>query len=426
MLKAELKRWQSWMARAGQVAVAQLVVQLINAVTGFLIVRCLAKTEYAWFTIINTVGATLATVGDSGLSTGLLATAGKIWQDHSRFSRLVVTARRLRMIVVTIAATATLPWGYWMLVRNDAPWPLACTLLLVSLAGGVPIAEAMVLGVVPRLRSEVRVQQVWDLVVAALRLGLSALALWLYPVSLPLIAAVTATQWVLFALVRRHVASVVDLSAEPSAEYRKDLLTSLKSLWFPSLFTCFQAQIGTFILSLAGMTSSVADLGALSRFSVVFSVVGSVLFHLAAPAFARSGSSRALLGTYLRSLLGVLGVCALLTALAWLFPQALLWIVGPRYMHMTRELPLLFIAQSLGMLVTLTWYLASARGWIGLSWIIPLLTLAAQAGLLLVLDVRSVAGTLWFMIWSQLPTLAIVTLMVWRGLRAWPRQEQAS
>lgn len=420
MLKTEMHRWRSWATRAGEVAFAQLLVQLINAVTGFLIVRSLAKTDYAWFTIINTVAATLATVGDSGLSTGLLSTAGRVWQDRPKFSQLVTTALRLRMRVVTIAASATLPWGFWMLAKNDTPWPLACGLLAVSLLGGVPSATGMVMGVVPRLRSEVRVQQVWDLIAAVLRLGLSALALRLCPMTLPLIAIVTFTQWVQFALVRRHVAQAVDLTALPAAEYRRDLLASLKSLWFPSLFTCFQAQIGTFILSLGGMTSSVADLGALSRFSVVFSVVGSVLFHLAAPAFARSQSSRALLGSYLRSFLGVLAVCTLLTLLAWMFPGVLLWIVGPRYSHMTRELPLLFLVQSLGMVVTLTWYLASARGWINLSWIIPLATLAFQGALLAFLDVRSVNGTLWFMLWSQIPTLIVVLIMVWRGLRNWP------
>lgn len=421
-----MHRWRSWLARAGQVAFAQLLVQFINAITGFMIVRSLAKTEYAWFTIVNTVSATLATVGDSGLSTGLLSSAGKVWQDQFKFSRLVSTALRLRLVVVAIAAAATLPWSFSMLAKNDAPWLLACAMLLASLLGGVPSASAMVMGVVPRMRSEVRVQQIWDLVAATLRLALSVLTLRLCPLTLPLVAVVSLTQWVQFSLVRRHVSRTVDLAAPPAEDHRRELLASLRSLWFPSLFACFQAQIGTFILSLAGMTSSVADLGALSRFSVMFSVVGSVLFHLAAPAFSRSQCARSLLGSYMRSFVGVLGVCSLLTLIAWAFPRALLWIVGPRYTHMTSELPLLFVSQSLAMLVTLTWYLASARGWISLSWTIPLATLAVQAALLAFLDVRSVKGTLWFMIWSQFPTLLIVAVMVWRGLRDWPQTPQTA
>lgn len=395
-------------------------MQLINAVTGFLIVRSLAKSEYAWFTIINTVAAIFANLGDSGLAAGLLASGGRVWQDRVRFSSLVATALRLRMVIGAIAAIGAVPWAFWMLAKNNAPVGLSVLLIAASLAGVLPAAEVVILSIVPRLRSEVHVQQLSDLLVAILRLALSAAAVWLFPVTLPLVIVVALTQWAQLLFIRSHVARVVDYKVASSLEFRAELLQMVRSLWFPTFFNCFQSLTGTFLLSIFGSTDAIAGLGALTRFGVAFSVGVAVVHHLVAPAFARSQSPRALGGLVVRGGLLLAACCGGLTGIAWLFPDALLWVIGSGYSGLHRELLLLFAYHSMASVLMFTWSLNSSRGWVGLSWLSPMLTLMGQIVLLKFLNVSTLEGTLWFMICSQFPPLLVHIFITWRGVRAWP------
>lgn len=422
----EVQRWKRWGAMVGKVASAQLLVQFINAVTGFLIVRSLGKTEYAWFTIINTTAAVLATMGDGGLASGLLSAGGKVWQEREPFSRLVTTAIRLRFIIAGLAALGAVPWAFWMLTKTAAPASLSAALLFLSLAGSVPAAEIMVLSIAPRLRSEIYIQQMSDLLGASLRLVLSGAAVLIMPVTLPLVLAVTVCQWCQLIYMRSRVGRVLDLKAPPSDKFRTELLRVVRSLWFPTAFNCFQAQIGTFILSMFGKTTSVAELGALSRFGVIFSVLLTVVVHLLAPAFARSQSPAALRGLLIRSLLALLAACGGLTAWAFFFPGTLLWVIGKGYSGLHRELVLLFIFQSGGALLSFGWALNSARGWVRQSWLTPPATVIAQMVLLQVMDISTLTGTMWFMILSHVPPFLVLIYMATRGFSQWHRTSQKS
>lgn len=415
----EMRRWKRWGAMVGKVASAQLLVQFINAVTGFLIVRSLGKTEYAWFTIINTTAAVLSTMGDGGLASGLLSSGGKVWQDREQFSRLVATAIRLRFLIAGLAALGAIPWAFWMLSKTHASPVLSTAMLCVSLAGSVPAAEIMVLSIAPRLRSEIHIAQLCELLGASTRLVLSAAALLTFPLTLPLVMAVSLSQWSQLFFMRSRVSRVLDLKAPPSDKFRVDLLRVVRSLWFPTAFSCFQSQIGTFILSMFGMTAAVAELGALSRFSVIFSVMLTLIYNLVAPAFARSTTPKALAGLILRGLLVLIGGCGALTAWAWLFPETLLWAIGKSYAGLHEELLLLFLFQSSGALVMFLWALVSARGWVRLSWMTPPATIIAQILLLRVVEVSTVAGTLKFMIMSQSAPLIVLTFMSLRGFQQW-------
>lgn len=405
----------------GKVATAQLLVQFINAVTGFMIVRALGKTEYAWFTIINSTAAVLATMGDGGLASGLLSAGGKVWQDREKFSSLLTTGVRLRYIIVSLAALGAVPWSFWMLSKTASPPGMSLALLCVSLAGSVPAAEIMVLSIAPRLRSEVYVQQMSDLLGASLRLVLSCVALVTLPISLPLVLAVSVSQWFQLVFMRSRVGRVLNLKARPSDQFRAELLGVVRSLWFPTAFSCFQAQIGTFVLSMFGKTTSVAELGALSRFGVIFSVLLTVIYHLVAPAFARSTTPSALLGLLLRSLLVLLGGCGTLIAWAFFFPDTLLWAIGKGYAGLHHELVLLFVFQTMGTLLMFSWALNSARGWVKQSWLTPPATIIAQIVLLRFMDISSVSGTLNFMILSQIPPFFVLVFMATRGFGRWYR-----
>src|SRR5205085_8796295 len=67
----------------------QTLVQAVMAVSGFLIVRTLSKSDYAAYTIAASFQTLLNSLTDCGVGTGLNAIGGRVWQDGARLNGLV-------------------------------------------------------------------------------------------------------------------------------------------------------------------------------------------------------------------------------------------------------------------------------------------------------------------------------------------------
>ena len=80
-----------WIRVLATLASLQFVVQLLNAVTGLMLVRWLPKEEYALFTIANSVQASLMLMSDMGLTVGLVSIGGQVWNDPPAFAKLIAS-----------------------------------------------------------------------------------------------------------------------------------------------------------------------------------------------------------------------------------------------------------------------------------------------------------------------------------------------
>jgi uncharacterized membrane protein YqjE len=412
--------WQLWGRRVrvlSGAAIIQVLVQFMSAVVGFILVRTLGKGEYAWFTIAGSMAAMMSSLGDSGAQTGLMSIGGRVYQDSVELSRVVATALRLRFLISGIALILVAPASWYLLVRNGAPWSLAAAMVgTVSLAVG-PSAMGGVMSVALRLTGRYQETQLAELAGAGSRLLGSGLVVLVAPFSVFVVAATSMAQWVQALMLRRAAGKFLDFTIEPSAAYRSEQLHMVRMLWFPTLFAAFQGQLGTWILSYLGAQAKVADLGAIGRFAAVFSVVISLIQTIVAPAFARCQERARLIGLVLQAVAGLTLICGALLALFYSIPWAFMWVLGPNYSHLTNETGLFFLLSSVSALTTLMWSLVSSRGWVGLTWMIPPVTILFQVSLPFILNVATVSGAIWLMIIASLPALAITLGMALRGLR---------
>jgi len=100
----------------------QVLIQGVTALSGFLIVRLLDKSQYAAYTIAASLQALLMVLSDSGIAWGLNAIGGQIWEDTARLRGLVATSLRLRGYLAVIAIPITVLSGFYLLGRNGVPW----------------------------------------------------------------------------------------------------------------------------------------------------------------------------------------------------------------------------------------------------------------------------------------------------------------
>jgi hypothetical protein len=393
----------------------QTLVQAVMALSGFLIVRILDKPDYAAYTIAASLLTLLNALTDCGIGWGLNAVGGPIHADAPRLRGLISIALRLRGYLAIVAVPMTVISAFYLLRKNGVSWPNTVGLTLIVIATIWGTFLTTIYGVSLRLRALYTTVQKFDLLGASVRFLLLATiaSFFLNAVTAILITAITLTlQGV---LLRRTAERILSSESDEEESDRLSLLGLMKKQAFATLFFAYQGQITIWIISIFGSTEKVADVGALSRLAIIFAIIGSIVTGLAAPTLARCNSLRQLVQLFLVEL-GVYTVfAAALFAVSLLFPEGLLWILGGKYSTLTREVPLLVGAAVIGGMIAVVHTLALSRGWIWQTWIIPITTLATQLIAAAFLQLNTVAGVLWFGIFSSIPTLLITSYMVIRG-----------
>ena len=404
--------------RIGNYALVQAAVQIIAFSSGILLVRWLPQREYAYFTIANSMQATLMLLADIGVSVGLVSIGGRVWQDRHRFGELINTGLAVRKKLAAVAAIIVAPILYAMLARNGASSIYTLLLIGVVLAGFAIQISVDIFSVVPRLRSDIgRIQKI-DFRCAIARLLLILGLVYLFAIAGLAVAIASATFLLQYFLLRAYAAKVVDLKANENAEDRHEIVRLVKSLAANTLFYCFQGQITVFLISFfARHAASVAEVGALGRLAMIFTVLTNLLINIFVPAFARCQDKRKLRWLYAAIVGGVaLFSLAVLCASAFL-PNQFLFVLGNRYAHLHRELLLMIGVAVITALSGTPSLLNASKAWVSGAWLYIPLTLVTQIALIPFTDFSSVAGVLVFNLISAAPSLLLNLALSYRGFR---------
>jgi len=404
--------------RISNYALVQAAVQIIAFSSGILLVRWLPQREYAYFTIANAMQATLMLLADIGVSVGLISIGGRVWQDRHRFGELINTGLAVRKKLAAVAAILVAPILYAMLTRNGASSIYTLLLIAVVLAGFSIQLSVDIFSVVPRLRSDIgRIQKI-DFTCAIVRLLLILGLVYLFATAGLAVAIASATFLLQYFLLRAYAAKVVDLKANENAEDRHEIVRLIKNLAANAVFYCFQGQITVFLISFfASRAASVAEVGALGRLAMIFTVLTNLLINIFVPAFARCQDKRKLRWLYAAIVGGVvLFSLAVLCAAAFL-PNQFLFVLGNRYTHLHRELLLMIGVAVITALGGTLWLLNASKAWIAGAWLYIPLTLATQIALIPFTDFSSVAGVLMFNLISGVPSLLLNLALSYRGFR---------
>jgi len=402
----------------GKFAVVQGIVQMVGFLSGILLIRHLDQREYAYFTIANTMQGTLNTLADIGISVGLVSIGGRVWQDRNRFGQLIKTASNLRRKLGAIAAIVITPILFFMLVKNGAPLPYTFVLIALVLAGLAVQLALGVLGVVPRLRSDVGRIQTIDFVGAAVRLVVLVALLYLFLNSAVAVAVGSATLFLQYWMLRRYAAAVIDFDAPENEEDRHAMERFIRHLAANAVFFCFQGQITIFLLGFFGRVNSIAEVGALGRLGMVFTVLTNLLTNVFGPAFARCQDPKRLRWQYAAIVGGVTAFSLVLIAAAAFFPGAFLFVLGAKYAHLERELVLMVGGAVVGALTGTFWTLNASKAWIAGSWLYIPLTVGTQIALIPITDFSSVRSVLMFNLLSAVPNLVLNLALSIRGFRS--------
>jgi len=415
-------RWPPWAQTLSLYAGTQAMIQVISFLTGIVIVRNLAKEDYAYYTIANTVQGSMILLADTGVGTGVLAVGGRVWQDRVRMGQLITTALRLRRTVALIVVSCAAPIMLWQLTHNGAGLPYALLLFTLVVLGLYFHLTIGVVGIVPRLHGRLDRVQTFEMMAVTLRLVLILGASLLFLNAAAAMATAVLSFALLSSLYWRAAADLIDRQAPANAEDAATLRRLVVGQAANVVFYCLQGQITIWLIASFGDAESVAEVGAVGRLGVIFSLIGAIMTNVMGPRFARWQDRDLLKRRYVQMVLALASALFGIFVLTLFLSKQILWVLGSKYAHLEDALTLLMAGALLSTLGTGLWTLNMARAWVDFLWLFIPSTLLTQVVSLRFLDVGSVHGVLLFGVISTIPWLLLNLLMTYRGFRSsqWP------
>ncbi|WP_396186177.1 lipopolysaccharide biosynthesis protein [Flavobacterium sp.] len=386
----------SWSRLVSITGSTQIILQALGFVSGILVIRLLPTQEYALYTLANTMLGTMTLLSDAGISTGVMAQGGKVWQNRERLGVVMATGLDLRRKFAMGSLILSTPILLYLLLHNGASWLMAIMIVLSLIPAFYAALSDSLLEIVPRLHQSIVPLQKNQLVVSFGRLFLSAVSLFIFPWTFVAILASGIPRIYGNLQLQNISKDYIDGNQNPDPVVREDILKVVKRILPGAIYYSFSGQITIWIVSVFGNITSIAQLGALGRVAVLFTLFSTIIGTLLVPRFARLENTKPLLIKKFTQILFITFLVMFLVAfVASIFSNQLLWILGNGYANLNFELILNITISCLNVISGIAYSLYSSKGWI----LPPLYSISKTVLILvigsLVFDLSTLQGALY-------------------------------
>jgi len=395
-----------------------------NLLYGLLCVRLLPVSDYAMFVVVFGIQGTLVVLMDVGISGSLIPLVGDRIEDRQLIADYLASLRQLAHWLFMFVAPITII-VYPILVHNRQwSWQVVSGMVAILLFSIWFARVGSSYGAVLIIRRD---RSAWYQAQMVASLGTLVLLLafrqlhWLNAFSAILInVAGIFSIAVTYFLRAQHLLRVTGV---PSKEKRSAIIQLTLPATPGVIFYALQGQISLLLITVFGRTMAVASVGALGRLAQIFTLFLQMNPLLVEPYFAKLPRNR-LKVNYIGAVAttGVVGLA--FVALAWIFPEAFLWILGPRYAGLRVEVLLVMVGSAFRLVAGFAATINGSRRfnywWHNLSTIV--LTLLVQGIFLWKTDLGSIRVVLWFGVASSAASMVVNLLCSVYGFVRGPRK----
>ncbi len=389
---ASLIEWSKLVSLTG---LTQIIAQLVALVSGILVIRVLPPHEYALYTLANTMLGTMIVLADGGIATAVMSQGGKVWKERDKLGAVIVTGLRLRRTFAMISLPVSAGVLMYLLLHHGATWLVSVLIILAIIPTFFMMLQGGILEISPKLQQEVVQLQKIKVGTNLGRLAILCLTIFIFPLAVVALLAASVPQLWANLRFRKISANYADPAQDIDPEVKKNILKMVWRLLPEAIYYCLSGQIVIWLISVFGTTSSVAQVGALSRLTIVLGFFSILFANLVAPRFARlPGSSKMLLTRFLQIQLGLLVLCVFIISFVWMFSDQILWVLGHNYAGLNKELVLMSISSCLSLLYGASFLLGTYRSWVINPVFFISVSLATTIGSIMLMDLSSLQSIL--------------------------------
>jgi|GEM_PF-6363515 O-antigen/teichoic acid export membrane protein len=407
----------------------QSIISIAGILAGLGAIHLMSKHNYAVFTMITVYSSSLIMLTDSGISSGLNALLGRYWEDQTKLVKLINSAIRLRrrifwMIVPVVSVV--LVFNFW---RLDIPWyVVACVWLIILLEFQIRISFSFT-KVVLQIFKKYQWLQYSDLIAVVFRItGLGVLWLLMRQFQLDWSSAIILYAFVLLGfywqmhVLKKKRIEITGTDKEYDATYEIELHGYFKRQIPNTLFFSIHSQIMLWILSLIGSTDSIAEIGALGRIAIIFSMVLGFFQNVILPEFSRTQDVASLKKQYVKMIAAYIGMALIVFTASYVFRSQLLWLLGKKYSDAGSLLPLMVLNTLANTFAGFLYSINVSKGWMHKAYLIIVFEIISWVILYFLLDLKRVDEVIWFGIISVLAGTSANFIMTYNGLKHYHKQ----
>jgi hypothetical protein len=344
---------------------AQILVQLIGLLSGILIIRLLPTKEYALYTIANTMLGTMTVLADGGISTGVMSIGGRVWQDRQKLGTVISTGLKLRRKFAVYSLLVSLPILFYLLIHHGAGLIFSLLIILSLIPAFYAALSDNVLEIAPKLNQDVPRLQKNQLATAVGRFLMITVSIFVFPFTFVAILGNGLPRLWANLKLKKISADYADPDQKPDPEIRVEIFNFVRRMLPGSVYYCLSGQITIWLITIFGSTNTIAQAVALSRLSMLLSVLTVISGTLIVPRFARIANNPQLILKRYLQIQGVLLVISIgIISIVWLFPSQTLWILGKNYSNLKTEVVLNIAVSCINLIAGICFSLTTSRGWI--------------------------------------------------------------
>lgn len=379
-----------WSKLISATGLTQVVIQVIGLISGIMVIRLLQPHEYALYTLANTMLGTMIVLADGGIATAVMSQGGKVWMENEKLGAVIVTGLRLRKIFAAISLPVSLGVLLYLLRHHGASWVLSVLIIISIIPTFYMMLNAGILEISPKLRQDVIQLQKIKVVSNFGRLAFLGITIFTYPFAVTALLAASLPQiWANYRT-KKISSNYADLNQNIDAQVQKKILKMVWRLLPEAVYYCLSGQIAIWLISVFGSTESVAQVGALSRLSIILGFFSILFANLIAPRFARLPNKRkVLLSRYLQIQAGLIILCIAITCIVWVFSSEILWVLGTHYTGLNKELVLMTVSSCLNLLYGAAFLLGTYRSWVINPVVFISVSITTTIGAILLMDTSS-------------------------------------
>jgi O-antigen/teichoic acid export membrane protein len=337
--KAKVWEWIKLISFSGS---SQFLVQAIGFASGLLVIRFLSTDQYAFYTLANTMLGTLSVLADVGISAGVLTQGGKVWNDRAKLGSVLTTGMILRRKFSCLGILFAVPLQFYFLQKHGASLFITTTIIVSIIFAFLASFTSSILEVAPKLHRDITSLQKITIVSNCIRFFITFLSLLYLPFAFVAVIASALPQVFANTRLKKLSAQYADPLGQENLTVRNDIKKIIQKRLPHNVYFVFSSQLGVWLIAFFGSTTSLAEVGALSRLSMVIGIFTTLFNILIVPCFARfSNDNKILLKRFMQTQIAIILLGFVIVFLTIIFSKQILWILGAGYSELTTALVIL-------------------------------------------------------------------------------------
>jgi hypothetical protein len=300
---------------------------------------------------------------------------------------------------------------------NSASWLTATMIALSLIPAFYASLSDTLLQIVPKLHQNIGALQRNQVEVSIGRLVLLFSALFVFPLTYVAIIANGIPRIYGNIKLYKIAGAHSTLKQKPDAKVRADILKIVSRILPGSIYYAISGQLTIWLVSFFGEAINIAQIGALSRLTMLISIIILLIDFLFVPRFAKLKNHRKILLKEYFSIQGVLVfISSVIVLLTYLFDDFILFVLGDNYKNLNKELLLMAVSACVGLFSMSTNKLLSSRGIIiPPVYFIPFM-IFVQISMIFLINLSTVQGIILYSILTTLPIFLIRILYLFKYL----------